>query len=248
MVITAKKVVLFSVLALAFSVAVGKAADAGNAEKPAAAAAADTGAAVVPVTPLAEAGAKQVEVTDASFRCLHEMKKVRSMYVDNLLGDVEGTLAVANAADGGAYPPGSVLQLFPGEVMVKREKGANPASNDWEFFTLDVTAAGAKITQRGFNPEKPVKNIFGTCVSCHSQAAPKWDMVCEKGHGCPPINFPGGINTAVLTTALQKTDKRCPSPEPLTEVEIAELGKLKKLMEAQAAANAGAAAPTGGQQ
>lgn len=242
MVITAKKVVLFSVLALAFSVAVGKAADAGNAEKPAAAAA-DTGTAGASVTPLAEAGDKKIEVTDASFRCLHEMKKVRSMYVDNLLGNVEGTLAVANAADGGAYPPGSVLQLFPGEVMVKREKGASPASNDWEFFTLDVTAAGAKITQRGFGPEKPV-NMFGSCTSCHSQAAPKWDMVCEKGHGCPPINFPGGIDSAVLTTALQKTDKRCPSPDPLTDVEIAELGKLKKVLEAAAQA----AAPTGGQQ
>ena len=246
MVITAKKVVLFSVLALAFSVAVGKAADAGNASVPAASGAADVSpsSSGIPVAPLAEAGDKKVEVTDASFRCLHEMKKVRSMYVDNLLGDVAGTLAVANAADGGAYPPGSVLQLFPGEVMVKREKGANPASNDWEFFTLDVTAAGAKITQRGFVPGKPVKNMFGSCVSCHSQAAPKWDMVCEKGHGCPPINFPGGINTAVLTTALQKTDKRCPSPEPpLTPEEIVELGKLKKVLEAAAQA----AAPTGGQ-
>jgi hypothetical protein len=242
MIITAKKAMLFSVLALAFSMTADKAADAGGATKiPAAvdAAADSTTAADVQAAPLAEADGKKVEVTDASFRCLHKMTKVRSMYVDNLLGDIQGTLAVANSADGGAYPPGSVLQLFPGEVMVKREKGTNPASNDWEFFTLDVTADGAKITQRGFDPEKPVKNMFGPCLSCHSQAAPKWDMVCEKGHGCPPINFPGGINSAVLTTALQKTDKRCPSPDPLTEVEIVELGKLKKLLEAQAAAAGG---------
>ncbi len=236
----AKKAILFSVLVLAFS----GGCRAGNAENPAAAAA-NPAAGDVQAAPLSEAGDKKVEVTDASFRCLHEMKKVRSMYVDNLLGDVQGTLAVANAADGGSYPPGSVLQLFPGEVMVKREKGANPASNDWEFFMLDVTADGAKIKQRGF---ETVRNMFGTCVSCHSQAAPKWDMVCEKGHGCPPINFPGGINSAVLTTALQKTDKRCPSPDPLKAEEMAELGKLKKLLEAQAAAHAGAAAPTGGQR
>jgi len=235
MVITAKKAALFSVFALVLAAA---AAAAGNAEKPAATAG-DTGAAAVPAAPLAETSDKKVEVSDASFRCLHKMTKVRSMYVDNLLGDVQGTLAVANSADGGAYPPGSVLQLFPGEVMVKLEKGTSPASNDWEFFTLDVTADGAKITRRGFDPEKPVKNMFGSCLSCHSQAAPKWDMVCEKGHGCPPINFPGGINSAVLTTALQKTDKRCPSPDPLTAEEIAELGKLKKLLEAQAAASAG---------
>jgi hypothetical protein len=72
-------------------------------------------------------------------------------------------------------------------------------------------------------------------------------MVCEKGHGCQPLNFPGGINTAVLAPALQKTDPRCPPPVPLTEKEIVELGKLKKLLEAQATARAGAAAPTGGQ-
>lgn len=248
MVITVRKALLFSVLALAFSVAGGStAAEAGGKDsKPAASdAAAVPAAADVSAAPLAEADGKKVEVTDASFRCLHKMEKVRSMYVDNLLGDLNGTLAVAKSSDGGTYPPGSLLQLFPGEVMVKREKGANPASNDWEFFMLDVTADGAKIKQRGF---EPVRNMFGSCTSCHSQAAPKWDMVCEKGHGCPPITFPGGINSAVLTTALQKTDKRCPSPEPLTAEEIAELGKLKKVLEAQAAAQAGAAAPTGGQR
>jgi len=244
MVIMTKKAVLFSVLVLAFSVAAGKAVEAaGNTSAPAAV----SPAAGVHAAPLEEAKNKQVEVTDASFRCLHKMTKVRSMYVGNLLGDVQSTLAVANSPNGGIYPPGSVLQLFPGEVMVKREKGAHPASNDWEFFTLNVTADGAKITQRGFDPEKPVKNMFGLCISCHSQAAPQWDMVCEKGHGCQPLNFPGGINTAVLAPALQKTDARCASPVPLTKEEIVELDKLKKLLEAQAAARAGAAAPTGGQ-
>jgi hypothetical protein len=66
-------------------------------------------------------------------------------------------------------------------------------------------------------------------------------MICAAGHPCPPIVFPGGINTPVLISALQKTDKRCPSPEPLTDPEKVELGKLKKILEAQAAAHAGAA-------
>ena len=34
--------------------------------------------------------------------------------------------------------PGSVLQLMPNEVMVKHEKGFNPATRDWEFFYIDV--------------------------------------------------------------------------------------------------------------
>lgn len=179
-----------------------------------------------------------VEVTDSSFRCLHQMTKVRGMYVDNLLGNLQDTLAVANSADGGTYPPGTVVQLFPGEAMVKREKGASPASNDWEFFLLDVSQQGAKIKERGFGPERPA-NMFGSCFSCHSQAAPKWDMICEDDHGCAPIVFPGGINTPVLTSALQKTDKRCSPPEPLTPEELAELKKLQDILAAQAAAAGG---------
>lgn len=231
--VSTKKVVLFSVLSLCVNAAVGSLAEAGG--KPAAAAPADIAAPQAgSVTPIAATETKKVEVTEASFRCLHKMTKVRNMYVDNLLGDLEGTLAVANSADGGVYPAGSVVQLFPGEVMIKREKGAHPTTNDWEFFVLEVSPEGSKIKQRGF---EPVKNMFGFCASCHKQeTAPKADMICSAGHSCMPIQFPGGINTAVLTSALQKTDKRCPSPEPLTEDEKAELGKLKKVLEAQAAA------------
>lgn len=49
---------------------------------------------------------------DHSFKCITEMTKVRHFYVDNLLGNVAGTVAVATA-DKGEYPPGSVLQLMP---------------------------------------------------------------------------------------------------------------------------------------
>jgi hypothetical protein len=56
-----------------------------------------------------------------SFRCITEMTHVRQFYVDNLLGNLDATLAVANSATGGTYPPGSVIQLVPGEAMVKRD-------------------------------------------------------------------------------------------------------------------------------
>ena len=51
------------------------------------------------------------------------MTPVRQFYVDNLLGNLDGTLAAANAPEGAIYPPGSVVQLVPTEAMVKRETG-----------------------------------------------------------------------------------------------------------------------------
>ena len=62
------------------------------------------------------------------------MTHVRQFYVENLLGNLDATLAVANSATGGTYPPGSVIQLVPGEAMVKRDKGFNAVTRDWEFF------------------------------------------------------------------------------------------------------------------
>ena len=55
------------------------------------------------------AGAPDVVVTEGSFRCIRDMTKVRGFFVDNLLGDLEATLAVAKAT-GGTYPPGSLIR------------------------------------------------------------------------------------------------------------------------------------------
>lgn len=51
-------------------------------------------------------------------------------------------------AYGAVYPPGSVIQLIPGEAMVKRSKGFSPATHDWEFFELDVSKDGTDIRRR----------------------------------------------------------------------------------------------------
>jgi len=75
-----------------------------------------------------------VDIDENSFSCIRDMTPVRHFYVDNLLGDIESTLAVANAPEGAVYPEGSVVQLVPTEVMVKRESGTFPATGDWEFF------------------------------------------------------------------------------------------------------------------
>jgi hypothetical protein len=65
----------------------------------------------------------KIHVDAKSFRCMTEMTKVRQFYVDNLLGNLDATLAIANSTTCGKYPPGSVIQLVPTEVMVKRETG-----------------------------------------------------------------------------------------------------------------------------
>ena len=90
---------------------------------------------------------RQVTVDDSSFKCITGMIPIRHFYVDNLLGNVRGTVAVATAGKGD-YPDGSVLQLMPNEVMIKHPKGFNPETHDWEFFYIDVDKGGSKIFAR----------------------------------------------------------------------------------------------------
>jgi hypothetical protein len=145
-----------------------------------------------------------------SFRCITAMTPVRQFYVDNLRGDLAATLAAAKSATGAVYPPGSVIQLIPGEAMVKREKGFNVATRDWEFFELDVSKDGTQIRKRGF--ADVVNRFGGNCFACHIAARPEWDLVCESEHGCKPIPV-----TRAMIGALQRTDPRCnpaaPSPQ-----------------------------------
>lgn len=141
-------------------------------------------------------------VSGSDFDCMLDMQPVRGFYVDNLLeGGIEDTLAVARAGKG-TYPPGSVVQLVPSEVMVKHPEGFSAATKDWEFFELDVSATGTKINKRGF--VEVVNRFGGNCFGCHVKARPEFDMICETGHGCDPIPLP-----AHVASLLQKTDARC---------------------------------------
>ena len=88
---------------------------------------------------------KAITVTDDSFVCLKKMHPVRGFFVDNLLGKLDDTVAAATSPEGATYPPGSVVQLIPAEVMIKHHKGWNTITNDWEFFELDVSEEGSKI-------------------------------------------------------------------------------------------------------
>ena len=167
-----------------------------------------------------------VEVSDDTFGCIREMTPVRGFYVDNLLGDLWGTLAVANAPDGGVYPAGSVVQLVPGEVMVKHAPGFSPATRDWEFFELDTSATGTEIRKRGF--ADVVNRFGGNCLACHAKAEPKWDMICETGHGCDPIPL-----TRDILLLLQKTDPRCTDNPTLSPEERGTPQALQQALQAQ---------------
>ncbi len=167
--------------------------------------------------------AGDLKITDSSFSCIRDMNRVRTLYVSNLLGNDDATIAVAKSKDGGEYPVGSVVQLVPTEVMVKRKKGFNIATKDWEFFELTVSKEGSKIDKRGF--ADVVNRFGGNCFACHIKAEPKWDLICETGHGCDPIPL-----TPDMISVIQKTDPRCKTNEPLNAKEIQAAGILKKMM------------------
>jgi hypothetical protein len=175
---------------------------------------------------------QKVKVDDHSFKCIIEMTKVRHFYVDNLLGNVAATVAVATA-DKGDYPPGSVLQLMPNEAMVKHEKGFNLATHDWEFFYVDTDKNGSKIFTRGFTE---VNNRLGlNCFNCHKLARPEFDLICEQDHGCAPIPV-----TRAMFGALQRTDPRCQHEGPVSAADQEALKQLDQVVKALKASTAGA--------
>src|ERR1700722_8947088 len=175
--------------------------------------------------------APQLSISEKSFHCMTDMTHVRHFYVDNLAGDLKGTVEVANSTTGGVYPVGSVVQLVPTEVMVKREKGFNSATRDWEFFELDVSKDGSKIRKRGF---AEVANRFGgNCFSCHVKARPEWDLICDNSHGCDPIPI-----TRAMSGALQRTDPRCLNRAPVSAEDAAALAQLSDIVKGIGAANA----------
>ena len=88
---------------------------------------------------------KKILVNENSFVCLKKMHPVRGFFVGNLLGQLDSTIAAANQPEGAFYPPGSIVQLIPTEVMFKHHKGWSEKTNDWEFFELIVSREGSKI-------------------------------------------------------------------------------------------------------
>jgi hypothetical protein len=188
---------------------------------------------VGPAMAAATAAPASFPISDASFKCITEMTHVRHFYVDNLAGNLDATVKVAQAGTGD-YPVGSVLQLVPNEVMVKREKGFNAVTHDWEFFDLNISPTSSTIRVRGF---QDVNNRFGgNCFNCHVKARAGFDLVCDNNHGCDPVPF-----TRAMSGALQRTDPRCKNP-PVSAEDAAALGQLGAIVKALAAAQPAAPA------
>ena len=140
-------------------------------------------------------------ITEKSFGCMHEGTKVKNTYIRH--SDPAKLKEAVRIYETGAadtdYPAGTVLQLVPNEAMVKHAKKDFPKTNGWEFFAFEVSAAGTKIVGRGDTASNPL----GTCLSCH-QGAVKYDYVCDKTHGCPPVPI-----TDAMIVAMQAKDARC---------------------------------------
>ena len=137
----------------------------------------------------------------ADFKNLHDMTAVRGFFVDNKLGHLKTAVAMATANKGGTYPVGTILQLVPQEAMIKRHKGFNAKTSDWEFFFLTTDATGTKIVTRG--ADEVVNRFGGNCASCHVLAKGKFDMVCEKSHGCAPLPIGDDVIHAIQTADVR---------------------------------------------
>ena len=144
---------------------------------------------------------KKVDILESTFKCLSALAASGRFFVDNILGNLDATLSVANSSSGGNYPPGSLLTLVPDEAMIKHQEGWNPATNDWEFFLLGLSAEGTSILARG---GAEVASPSGSCFGCHQLARSEWDLVCGVDHGCAPIAF-----TLEQIRNAQAMDPRC---------------------------------------
>ena len=143
---------------------------------------------------------EDLDMKAEDFVSLKDMTPVRGFFIDNRLGHLDEAVAVAEDG-GGEYPVGTIIQLFPLEAMVKRAPGFDDLTNNWEFFSLDISAEGTKIVTRG---SRDVINVVGlNCLDCHSKAKPEFDFVCEKDHGCDPLPF-----TDEQIRAAQEADPR----------------------------------------
>ena len=157
--------------------------------------------------------ADDVVVSEQTFSCILDWPKIRNTHVNNADPEKlkEAMRIFRDSVPNTEYPVGTILQLIPSEAMVKHAHGTFPKTNGLEFFSLEVSAAGTKISDRGDNVVNHSQGV--TCLSCHEPAA-QYDFVCEKGHGCAPIplddkQMPRTIRVIPAFAEMQAADSRC---------------------------------------
>lgn len=125
---------------------------------------------------------------DDDFACLTDpvWTPVLNFKVQNVLGHTLEAVDHAESGALGAYPIGTVLQLFHDEASVKRGRGFSADTDDWEFIKLAVDDDNRTvIVDRGtVEPGNP----GGSCISCHGKAA-AFDFVCGTNHSCAELPF-----------------------------------------------------------
>lgn len=107
--------------------------------------------------------------------------QVRRYHLTNKLGQLTEALAVADALGDTPelqLPVGTIVQLIPGEAMVKRGGGFQPEHKDWEYFVLGSVAGRTQIVARG-----GIETNGGSCYGCH-QLARTFDYLCDAAHDC----------------------------------------------------------------
>ena len=147
--------------------------------------------------------AAEMAVSEQTFGCILDWPQVRNTRIKHADPQKlnEAMRIFRDSKPDKEYPVGTILQLVPLEAMVKHPREKFPKTNGWEFFSLNVSAAGTKIRDRGDNVVNLSQGV--TCLSCHQPAA-RFDFVCEKGHGCAPIPFDDQ-----KIAELQRADPRC---------------------------------------
>ena len=148
------------------------------------------------------AATEDLNMTEADFECVLNWTAANRFRITNKLNHLDEAIAVANAADGGTFPVGTVIQLVPTEAMVKRRAGFSAETKDWEFFFLEITGTQTTIKARG--TADVINGFGGNCLNCHAKAMPQWDLICGETHGCDPIPV-----TADQIKMAQDGDTRC---------------------------------------
>ena len=107
--------------------------------------------------------------------------QVRDYRLTNKLGQLTEALAVADALGDTPeiqLPIGTIVQLVPGEAMVKRGGDFQPEHKGWEYFVLGSNGGRTQIIARG-----GIETNGGSCYGCH-QRARTFDYLCETTHDC----------------------------------------------------------------
>src|SRR5215468_9454403 len=118
---------------------------------------------------LSQASGNALDIDAKSFRCITNMTPVRQFYVDNLRGNLDGTLATANSPRGAVYPLAFVEQTVASsqastdpEVLLSASKSTEPdglevgndnfgvdAESGWERFRRAKRANYVELLSRG---------------------------------------------------------------------------------------------------